>query len=117
MRKEEDMKIYLSHPYGGSFANRVHAAGIARMYEDIWNKAKIRGMQMINPLKELSGLTEKNTEDQMLGLAVELMRGCDFVLFAPGWKRSRGCRYEHWVARHTGMEIQYLPEELKAVTA
>ena len=103
------MKVYLSHPYGGSLINKLHSMGIAKLYRELW-AAEGADHEIVNPLVELEKESERNTEPQMLALALDLMRKCDAVIFAPGWKKSRGCRLEHMAAFAAGMGIHYLPE-------
>ena len=105
------MKVYLSHPYGRKPENKRRSKIIAKLYREMW-AAEGADHEIINPLVELEKESERNTEPQMLALAVELMRKCDAVLFAPGWKKSRGCRMEHMAAFADGMKICYLPEGL-----
>jgi hypothetical protein len=104
------MKVYLSHPYGKKAENREKAARLAAWYRKTWERD---GMdhEIVNPLDVLKHEEERNTEDEMLALAAELLRKCDAVIFADGWKKSRGCRYEHMVARSEGKEIGYIPAE------
>jgi len=106
-------KIYLSHPYGGKEINRDKARRIAAWYRKEWEREG-KDYELVNPLDVLAGCSTRNDEDQMLGLAVELMRKCDMVLFAPGWRRSRGCRYEHMVARKEGLPRAILDVEISA---
>ena len=105
------MRVYLSHPYGRKPENKRRSKIIAKLYREMW-AAEGADHEIINPLVELEKESERNTEPQMLALAVELLRKCDAVLFAPGWKNSRGCRMEHMAAFADGMKICYLPEEL-----
>ena len=105
------MRIYLSHPYGGSKENKKLARRIAKWHRKTWEHEG-RDFELVNPLDDLGGQREGNTEDQMLALAVDLMRSCDMVLFAPGWKKSRGCRYEHYIAYAEGMAYGHIPDEL-----
>ena len=100
-------RVYLSHPYGGKEENREKAAAIAKMYREIW-AAEGKDYEIINPLDYLAPFDLP--EWQMLRLAVDLLKSCDAVLFAPGWKHSRGCRMEHMAAFADGMKICYLPE-------
>ena len=106
-------KVYLSHPYGGKEINRDKARRLAAWYRREW-KREGKDYELVNPLDVLAGCSTRNDEDQMLGLAVELMRQCDMVLFAPGWRRSRGCRYEHMVARKEGLPRAILDVEISA---
>ena len=110
-REGRIMKVYLSHPYGGSLINKLHSMGIAKLYQEIWAAEGV-DHEIVNPLVELEDEAENNTEPQMLALAIDLMRKCDAVMFAPGWKKSRGCRMEHMAAFADGMKICYLPEGL-----
>ena len=105
------MKVYLSHPYGRKLINKMHAEGIAKLYRAIWADEGVDN-EIINPLVALEEESKKNTEPQMIALAIDLMRQCDAVLFAPGWKTYRGCRMEHMAAFADGMDIHYLPEGL-----
>lgn len=103
------MKVYLSHPYGRKLKNKIHAEGIAKLYREIW-AAEGADHEIVNPIVELQDESKKNTEPQMIALAIDLMRQCDAVIFAPGWKESRGCRMEHMAAFADGMPMHYLPE-------
>ena len=103
------MRVYLSHPYGGKPENKRRSKIIAKLYRELW-AAEGADHEIINPLVELEDEAENNTAPQMLALAIELMRKCDAVLFAPGWKKSRGCRMEHMAAFADGIPIHYLPE-------
>ena len=107
-------KIYLSHPYGGLERNREKAARLADWYRATWAQEGRTDIEIVNPLEELRPHATANNEDQMLGLAVDLMRTCDAVVFAPGWKHSRGCRYEHMVAHSEGIRQEHIPEEFVA---
>ena len=107
-------RIYLSHPYGGKQENRESAAWWANFFREEWAKdEEMKDWQIVNPLEELKDEADRNSEDQMLGLAVELMQTFDGVIFAPGWKKSRGCRYEHLVARNTE-GVKYFMAEVPA---
>lgn len=103
------MKVYLSHPYGRKLENKLHAEGIAKIYRELWADEGINN-EIINPLVALEEEAPKNTEPQMLALAIDLMRQCDAVVFAPGWKNSPGCRLEHMTAFAEDLPIYYLPE-------
>lgn len=106
------MRIYLSHPYGGKEENRERAAAIAKMYREFW-AAEGKDYEIINPLEYLEPFDLP--EWLMLHLAVNLLKTCDAVLFAPGWKKSRGCRLEHFAAK--GKKIAEIPEEAAEIAA
>lgn len=103
------MRIYLSHPFGGKEENRERAAAIAKFYRDVW-AAEGKDYELINPLEYLEPLSEGVPERQMLKLAVNLLNSCDAVLFADGWRKSRGCRLEHFAAK--GKQIAEVPAEV-----
>ena len=103
------MRIYLSHPYGGKEENRERAAAIAKFYRELW-VAEGKDYELIDPLAYLAPLSEGVPEWQMLKLAVKLLKSCDAVLFADGWKHSRGCRLEHFAAK--GKLIAEIPAEV-----
>ena len=103
------MRIYLSHPYGGKEENREKAEAIAKFYRELW-AAEGKDYELIDPLAYLAPLSEGFQEWQILKLAVNLLKSCDAVLFADGWKHSRGCRLEHFAAK--GKMIAEIPAEV-----
>jgi hypothetical protein len=108
-------RIYLSHPYGGFRENRERAAALAKMYREIWDAEGKTDWELVNPLEYFAPLAEDGVDDEtILMLAVALMQDCDGVLFAPGWKRSRGCRYEHFRLRHSHTDNKYFKAEIPA---
>ena len=113
-------RIYLSHPYGGKQENREKAAALAKMYRAIWDAESKTDWVIVDPLAYFAQLEADGVdEDTILYCAVNLMKTCDGVLFAPGWKKSRGCRYEHWISRRCDyMTVKYfqreIPEEVEA---
>ena len=104
------MRIYLSHPYQGREENREKAAAIAKFYREVWAAEGKADWVLINPLEYLEPLSEGVPEWQMLKLAVKLLKSCDAVLFADGWRNSRGCRLEHFAAK--GKLIAEIPAEV-----
>lgn len=107
-------RIYLSHPFGGNEENREKAGRISTRFSRLW--AKDGEYVIVNPLKELSNVPEEN-DDKILMMAVDLMKSCDGVIFAPGWKRSRGCRLEHMIARRHNIPRILLDEDVAEVLA
>ena len=108
------MRIYLSHPYGGKEENREKAAAIAKFYREVW-AAEGKDFELINPLGYLEPLSDGVPEYTLLKLAVNLLKSCDAVLFADGWKHSRGCRLEHFAAK--GKLIAEIPAEVCEIAA
>ena len=107
-------RIYLSHPYGGFQPNRENAAALTAFYRAVFDAEGKEDWEIINPIEYFAPLAEEGVDDKtILMLAVALMKDCDGVLFAPGWKKSRGCRYEHWKARHAdGKRVKYFQAEI-----
>lgn len=103
-------RIYLSHPFGGRQENREKAAALAKLYEDLWRREGEYDFVIVNPLEYFKDFQDLD-DYTILRMATNLMKSCDAVLFAPGWRRSRGCRYEHWQAR--GMDAYEIPEGVK----
>ena len=109
-------RIYLSHPYGGLLENREKAAALAAFYRAVWDAEGKTDWEIINPLEYFAPMAEEGISDETILInAVALMKDCDGVLFAPGWKQSRGCRYEHWKSRHAdGKRVKYFQDEIPA---
>ena len=116
-------RIYLSHPYGGFRQNRENALALTAFYRDVLDAEGKEDWEIINPIEYFAQMAEEGVDDEtILMMAVALMLDCDGVLFAPGWKRSRGCRYEHFRARHAdGKRVKYfqaeIPEEIEIAAA
>lgn len=111
---EKMKRIYLSHPYGGNEENRAKAACLAKFYRDIWAAEGKTDWVLVNPLEELSNMRGVDDETALFA-AVALMNSCDTVLFADGWKKSRGCRYEHYIAHAKGKEMAEIPAEAEKI--
>lgn len=108
-------RIYLSHPYGGNKKNREAAAAVARMYREIWDAEGKTDWEIVNPLEYFAAMEADGVDDEtILHMAVVLMKDCDGILWAPGWRKSRGCRYEHWKARHAEGAVRYFQAEIPA---
>jgi len=108
-------RIYLSHPYGGFLENREKAAALAAFYRAVWDAEGKTDWEIINPLEYFAPVAEEGVDDEtILMMAVALMQDCDGVLFAPGWKKSRGCRYEHFKLRYSHKDNKYFKAEIPA---
>ena len=110
--RKPQVRIYLSHPFGGKEENRERAEAIAKIYREIWDSEGKENWEILNPLEYFRDF--QDMEDYtVLRMAVNLMKTCDGILWAPGWKRSRGCRYEHWIAHHAdNLRIRYFQAEI-----
>jgi hypothetical protein len=89
---------------------------VAAFYRAVWDAEGMTDWEIVNPLEYFAPLAEDGVDDEtILMMAVALMNDCDGVLFAPGWKKSRGCRYEHFKARHAdGKRVKYFQAEIPA---
>ena len=106
-------KIYLSHPYQGREENREKAAALAAFYRAVWDAEGKSDWVLVDPLSYFEPLERDGVDDEtILMMAVALMQDCDGVLFAPGWRKSRGCRYEHFRLRHAKGLVKYFKEEI-----
>ena len=106
-------RIYLSHPYQGKEENREKAAALAAFYRAVWDAEGKFDWVLVDPLSYFAPLERDGVDDEtILAMAVALMLDCDGVLFAPGWKKSRGCRYEHFRLRHAKGIVKYFKEEI-----
>ena len=94
--------IYVSHPLSGNpEGNRKSAREITARLSD---RCGFRDFIFVNPLDMFQGQGMTDTQDRhILSQAIEVMLKCDGVIFCDGWKRSRGCRMEHFLARKAGM--------------
>ncbi len=103
------MRYYLAHPYGGNEENRAKAANLKDRITAILAFVG-QEVEIINPLEKLKDCVGM-PEHEILKLCIGLMRDCDGVVFAPGWRRSHGCRYEHFVAHAHGIPRILLDDE------
>ena len=108
--------IYLSHPFGGKTENRIQASKLAKWFTREWLREG-KNYVIVNPLEELRELNGKLPENIILEKAAGRMLECDEVMFSPGWDKSFGCIYEHYVALNKGMKIHYLPDEITEIVA
>lgn len=99
------MMAYLSHPYGGSEKNKEDAAQITAGFYALMNA----GEGVFNPLDDLSAAYLP--EREILYKCKGALESCGIVVFCPGWERSRGCRYEHMIAKRHNIPRIYLTEE------
>ena len=99
--------VYVSHPYGGKKANKEDAALIAAGID----KAQTGEYEIVNPLALLAGAEETFSENFITRWAAGILKSCRLVVFCPGWEKSRGCRYEHFIAKRHGIPRIYLDAE------
>ena len=85
-------KVFVSMPMNG-FSNEA----IARNFD----LAKVR-LEMLIPhdVEIIKSWNMKDAEDpiELLAKSISLLAEADYVYFASGWEKARGCRIEHAVA-------------------
>lgn len=102
------MMIYLAHPYGGNMEQIRDAERIAR------GMSMVSDYPIFNPLEEFAHYGIAYSEQEILDFCKGALESCDLVIFAKGWRKSRGCRYEHFIAKMRGIPRIYLDAEDEA---
>ena len=99
------MKIFISIPMNGRSDEEVLSEmnTIVQDYEDIYGSET----ELIETLLPINNTPVNNEGVYMLGRSIELMAQADAVIFAPNWKKYRGCRIEEQVARSYGIRRYY----------
>ncbi len=64
-----------------------------------------QGFDVVNPAE--NNLPADSTWQDYMRVALRQEVACDVVFLLPGWKRSRGARIEHHVARGLGLEVWF----------
>lgn len=95
------LMVYVSHPWGGKRGNEINAdeetTKLQLDYEDVVFVSPIHAIR--------TGGYNKVDYVDGLAYAIELMRRCDIVYVAPGWRESTGCRAEVEEARRKNIPI------------
>ena len=108
------LKAYLSHPFtNNEKKNRITARKIATT---ISKKAKEKGsaIAILNPCDCIRYAEDaKLSYEACMDICLKLLEGCDTLLLAPGWEKSRGCVIETAFAIHEGIHVCILPENIK----
>lgn len=100
--KEKRTFIYISHPFSADPEhNRRKASDITG---ELARKCGVNLFIFINPLDLFLGQSQTLESDRWISSqAIEAMLKCDGVIFCDGWRKSRGCRVEHFAAHKTGL--------------
>ena len=85
------MRVFISQPMSGLDEMEVYA-----VRNKICNKFHITNSELIENYKK-DFIPKKDVNDHVWGLgdSIKLMAFADLVIFAPGWKKARGCLIEH----------------------
>jgi hypothetical protein len=99
------MKIFISIPMNGRPDEEVlsEMKTIIQDYEDIYGGET----ELIETLLPMDNTPVNNERIYMLGRSIQLMALADAVIFAPNWKKARGCRVEELVAKSYGIRRYY----------
>lgn len=104
--------VFLSGP----MTNEPHYREIFNFFEDLFEYV---GYEVVNPvfisdyiIKEhkikLKDVWKEEYRNLFLREDVSLMVCCDAVVMLPNWKKSKGAKLEHKIAKLMGMEIFYV---------
>lgn len=95
------MKIYISGRITGN-----------KNYISEFNEAegflKLSRFEVVNPIKENRYEENKTWKDYMIQ-DIKLLLSCDAIYMLSGWRRSKGARLEHYIAKKLGLKI-YIQE-------
>ena len=99
------MKLFISIPMNGRPDDEVlkEMTTIVQDYEDIYGGE----VELIETLLPMDDTAVNHERVYMLGRSIQLMAQADAVIFAPGYKKARGCRVEELVAKSYGIRRYY----------
>ena len=66
------------------------------------------GYLPVNPHEIMEPVADALSRETIIQADLEILGGCDCVLFLPGWEKSEGCRKEHDKAVRTRKKKYYL---------
>lgn len=94
-------KIYLSIPISGKDLNvqKALARNIAQEY-----MSRYKDWEVITPFEIVENAETISYEDAM-EQDLRVLRQCQAILMAPGWRESNGCLIEFSVARSMGIGV------------
>lgn len=93
-------KIYISLPITGRDFDEVeseilYVSGVLEM----------KGYRVVTPIDFDVNPDLDKPYHELLGNDIKALMECDEVCLCPGWKRSKGCQLEHFVAQLWDKEI------------
>lgn len=97
-------KVFISLPIT-SRPEKTLEERIAEAKKEAWlmaNVFKKEGYEVVTPFDVT---TDGMSEAQCIGACITALLECDCVFFWLGWKNSRGCRIEHFIATEHNIEI------------
>lgn len=96
------MKVFISQPMNGKTEEEIK-----RERKKIEDSLCLVDAEVLNTIFEL----EIDNPIIYLAKSIEQLAIADIVVFANGWKKARGCRIEHDIAKSYGKKILFLGEE------
>ena len=106
--------VYLCHPFSsglpeGASPEALYAEMRSRVSASRWLTSLLMrsyaNCVIINPLALSDGIEHVHTGAEWLEIDLALLRVCDVVVMAPGWRTSRGCQREYAEAREHAKTI------------
>ena len=98
--------IYISHPYGGKWLNKVKAGKIIRKLQ-----AKYPFYVFVSPIHNFSFANYKKTDyDLGMDWCLGLLSKCDEMWLCGDWKSSKGCRLEYDFCIESQIKVKFLGE-------
>ena len=111
---DKKKKVMISQPMAGKLMEEILAVRSKAVRE-----LKSMGYEVVNTLFDAEWERQQNMEEKgvekiplyFLAKSLEKMSLCDAVYFCEGWRKTRGCYFEHEAAVAYGVERIY--EELR----
>lgn len=109
--------VYLCHPFASGLPDGASPEDhYAEMRRRVSSSRWLTSVMMqthsnwvvVNPLTMSDGIEHVRTGAEWLECDLALLRVCDVVILAPGWRTSRGCQREYAEAREHGKTIYQL---------
>lgn len=104
--KEKKKKLFISIPMSGRSEEDIdkEMKNIASIY-------KSKGYEIIDSfLDMIDGDRTYN-----LGKSISILNDADYVVFAPGWDRSRGCQIEKFVCDMYGFDYEFYNQKYESI--
>ena len=105
------MKVYISGPVTGNKDYKEQFGSMSYLL-------KREGHGAVNPVQIMEPVRGVLDYKTILQADLELLEGCDAILFMSGWDNSKGCKKEYDKAERLGLKMYFadgltLPEGLQ----